>query len=558
MRTSILNIDILCALSYLHFDESCINKDIKSICGYLLNNNGQKLKELIFYNRLYSQNSINNLPLVYTDNKLLNDENSVKEINNIIVFLTYLKNNNSVNDYKLLKITNKSEKFSDSYNDFEKRVTGYKSLLFYSVKFNEYIFVIRGTNGSSQWLDNAKVISKNPTPSEYEAYNDFNETYKAVSKNNDTKFMITGHSKGGLTALMVGALLIKHENYKNVNIHTMYSPYLNYKRIQHLLNDNVDNLMNMVNSIEIDMFDIVSNIFLADNFFDKYKNKVYIVGNYKDNGVQLWQNHKPLNHIVRNGRIVVNNYFDINGNPIRSNENLIFAKIIQKLSNLVIDNNIEIVYPFLIAIMKVSKLIGYNAKKDFYEDDEKLKSDSEKNVVYSVENDEVYFNFEKMKYNRTQAYLTYKLFVSIIRDEILQDLFIELFEDKKIIKDIFKNDIIGSLISKTIVDFIKTFRNIEDSCCVNIELEKFDENLVFEYMTKDLLAIILHEQFNGIFEINHLKSMLKIIKNEINLSYFYQRLFNIIIETFEVRCDCSNKIVDDDIIESVKNVFIVK
>ncbi len=71
LRTKILHLDLLCSFSYIPLDNYCLNKTLGEICEYLIKDNSRKLQELIYYNRLYSRNLNENLPIIFNDDKNL-------------------------------------------------------------------------------------------------------------------------------------------------------------------------------------------------------------------------------------------------------------------------------------------------------------------------------------------------------------------------------------------------------------------------------------------------------------------------------------------------------
>ncbi len=567
MRTSILYLDILNTLSYLPLNRSFEGKTLNEISTYLVANKGKRLKELIFYNRLFSEVESENIESVYNKKFKLNyptfeNGESRKNFKSLITFLKFIQKDTNISEYKLIRIVDNSEKYKDSYDSFVDRKNGHRSICFYSQRLEEYIFVNRGTNGCSQWFDNAKVIYKDKTPIEQYAFKDFLSFYQNVRKRDNTNFVLTGHSKGGLTSLMIGALLFKENIAKNVYIHTMYSPFLNINRIQNLLGHNFDNYMKMVNSIEVNVADLVSNMFLTDELVDKYSDKIFYVGTFSKNGLNLGKNHEPLQRIVRNGKVVVNKNYNFDGTTKTTKESLVLSKLVGRLSKMIADENIEVSNPFIVSTFKKSGLIGKSCPKGFYDDNNELYKDFCENIKTPELFKSLNFSFETLKNDKKQAFFTYKFFISIIIDDKFQDLLIEFFEDDKTINDMIKNEILSFFFSSFLIKFIKVFRKIENKYCLNINYYEFDENKITEYMTKDIITVILHEEFNEFFENKQILKIVKKLKTKIKNESFISNFVYNIFEIFDYKCECENTKNNLDItlekvvFDKVNNIFL--
>ncbi len=561
---NICYLDMLCAFSYFYTDNNCLGKTVGEICHYLLDKNGLKLKELIYYNRLYNQDLEQNIPKLYNKNidieyPTFANNNSKKNEKDVIAFLKFMGNCEGLKDYRLVRVYSDSENFYDKYNSFINRKNGNKTYTFYNKSASEYIYVIRGSNGISQWFDNAKALNKQYSQCEQDIYDDFNKVY--LKSDEKTKFIITGHSKGGLSALMLGVMLFKNGISENIKIHTIYAPLINKNRIYTLLDNDVTKFMNMVNSIEIHVGDIVSNLFLTEDFMKKFSGKIYFVGDY-ENGFDLWKNHEPLNKIIKNGKVIVKNNYDVNGVPKASSEPLYISKIIMRLSQIFCREDIEITNPFIVSIMKKSGLIGVNCKKGFYDNDVELMSDFIKNIKKPILIDEIYFSFETITNSEKQAFLTYNFFISMLEDDDLQELFIELFSDKNLMKKMFDSEVIALFFSTFAIKFIKAFREAEDKISRNLQLEDFKKDDIIAYISNDIIITILHSEFDDFFNNKRYKKLAKKIKNELSENLFYFGFCKVILDVFDIQCEkCTenqNKIreIDNHILSKVRGLFV--
>ncbi len=542
MNTTILMLDILCSLSYITFDKSFVGKTLSEIIDNYSKSEFRKLKEDIYYNRLYSEKIEENTPRLLNKKTVISyptfkDSDGKDNFKTIKTLFSYIYKDENLSNYRVVWLVDNQERFTDKSEDFFDRKSGHKSICFYNDKFDEYIFVIRGTNGSSQWFDNAKIMNKKMSVSEKEAFQDFMQFYRSVEINKNTNIVLTGHSKGGLSALMVGICLFNKNITNNISIHTMYAPFVNKKRIEYLINGEVEKFMELVNSIEINIADFVSNLFIDFEFLEKYVDKVYIVGDFSKNKLDIGKNHEPLNTIVSKDKILVDKYYDNFGRPKKNKNIEVFNKIIEYLSDKAINENIIIVNPFVVAIFKKAGLVRKNY---IYENEKNLLKDFKENVEYTDKT--LNFSFESLKENKEQGFLTYRFFIELISDDVFQDLLIEMFEDEKFLNEILGEEILVHFVSNIFIDLVNIFRKIEDKCCINICFEDFESSKIMEYMTIDIVSILIHEEFGKYINKSKIKKLTKILDKFMKKDSFILKILDAYIEVEKCKCSsCEDK-----------------
>ncbi len=567
MHTSILQLDILCSLSYFPIEKGYVGKTIYEIIESLTHRNNKKLKEVIYYNRLYSEKAEENIPRLLTKNSEISyptfqDSYDKDNLKAILVLFEYIKQDEKLSKYRLVWLTDRQERFTDNPKKFFDRMTGHKSICLYNQEFNEYIFVIRGTNGSSQWFDNAKVVNKKMTASEIEAFEDFMLFYRSIRVTKDTKIILTGHSKGGLSALMVGVCLFNKNITHNICIHTMYAPFINKKRIKYLINGDVDKFMELVNSIEINVADFVSNLFIDRKLLENYVDKVYLVGDFSNNKLKMGENHEPLTNIVSNGEIIIARNYDKMGNPIKLKKFTTFNEIIEYISYRFVMEDIETTNPFIVAIFKKSGLVGKTVRNQIFDNDENLLIDFKENVWDTKK--ELRFSLDSIKTNKEQAFRIYRFIIELISDDVLQDLSIELFKDKAFLDDLFEDEVVVHFVSHFFVDFINVYRKIENKCCINMCYNEFEPEKVLEYLTIDILSTVLDEEFGKYFDKNKLNKLIKILEKFIDDDSLILKILKSIANIEKCKCSCRsghNNVeseVKKEIFILLDNLFIVK
>lgn len=521
MYTNILQLDMLSCLIYLPLNEKMIGKTVFDISDSLSKN----LDEEIFYNRLYSQNLSENVPKPYNKKYLLSysmfkDETNPKNKSDILIFLNLVKNDNILSQFELIYLYDNSEKFTDKYDNFLNRKTGNKIMCVYNKFSDEYIFVIRGTNGDIQWLDNAKTIDEKYTTAENEAYEKIYDFYMSISKYTLKNLVITGHSKGGLTALMVGAKLYSM-GFKRFKVHSLYSPYINNKRISNTIGDNITNITAFMQNVtlEIHVADVVSNLFLSEKIIYNDNKSVYFVGSFDDNSTRLLKNHEPLRRFVKNGVIVRDKWYDERGIPKTSNDEKIFSRIICRLSEITLEEDILISYPFIVALMKKYKLIGAKSKKDFFENEYLMNLDF-KNTIKNTDKS-LKFSFSTIKNDKSSLYSTYLFILKILNDRILSKLLLNFFSNDDILKGLYKNYDIRIIVKKFMTFFISSKINKDNQIFKKISYENFTyQNMLYSFLMS--IHDILSDE-SGLNEINK-KNDVKIVKKHFGNNHFFTNL----------------------------------
>lgn len=132
--------------------------------------------------------------------------------------------------------------------------------------------VIRGTSGDNEWISNFNINNSGNSPTIHEGFSkaetalltDLNSYMKSLNlAKSSTKFLITGHSRGGAVANLLAAYLSK--TAKLANPSDIYGYTFAAPNVAKVENNTYLNIFNAVNPA-----DIVTEIPLADWGYSKY------------------------------------------------------------------------------------------------------------------------------------------------------------------------------------------------------------------------------------------------------------------------------------------------
>lgn len=518
MKTKIMYLDMLSSLIYLPFtigdNNNLLNKKLLYICQYIYDN----LDMLLYYNRQYSNNEKENNPSIYKKDKkikypLFKDGENVKNKDDILTFLKLIINDDTINQFKLIYLNDSSNLFNDKITTFVNCKSGNKVMGLYNKIDNEYIFVIRGTSSDIQWLDNARLLSKNITPVEKDAFDDFLKFYDQVNKYKLNDIIITGHSKGGATSYVIGTIINNMGLGKKIHIHALYGPFLNTNKINNLVLKDFDLYMKMIKLSESHVSDLVGGIFLDEKFFNNYINNFMLVGEFQENGKDFLKSHEPLKRFVKNCVIVKDKWYNDYGIPKQSNSDNSFLKLIFSISRLFVNENTDITYPFIVIIMKKTGIIGNNSIKGLFDDDILLLEDYEKTFGKKSQLVKTSYSLNGLKQNKEQLYLTYVFLLTIINDDRLNEDIILFFSHKENVKTIIKHSQCANIISTLGLTFFKTKKEVESEVFNKISYDDFTIDAMKDNFYKSIIIILKDDAFKSHFSNENSKKNLKKIKN---------------------------------------------
>ncbi len=371
------------------------------------------LDKNLLENRLYSEDVIdelmNSLGKIKYPTFQHGYENKHKE--DWKKFLEEMRKDEVLCSYEIFHLTDRSETYRDIFINYDKKNSGYKAMGIYNKTKNDFIYIIRGTNGDLQWLDNCKSISSFITKVENEGLEDFNNCYKKISSFAPT-ITFTGHSKGGLTAMVISE---KIELKSKVS--TLFAPFINTKFLESLLEiktgelweskERLNKFMDKFYPIEIHVADIVGSLFLEKELLSLYKNKFVFVGDFDSNGWNFLKNHEPIPQVQRH------NYDEV-GNPNKATDPEDFILFMVTLNKEVLKNENKVVYPLLIATFKEMGILGNHSPQGFYDNNLLLRKSYEEQ--FREQSGAMEFSFDTMKNNMVQweksCQLIYDIFVS--------------------------------------------------------------------------------------------------------------------------------------------------
>ncbi len=423
-RLTKFQLNQLATFIYLKFDY--VNESLGSLIEKLLLDDCQLMDKNLLDNRLYSDNILDNIYNALDKVNYPTFKNGYdiecKELWKD--FLINISEDKVLCSYEIIHLTDRSETFEDEFLDYNKKNSGYKAMGLYNKNNNDLIYVIRGTNGDLQWLDNCKAISEYLTAVEKESVKDYRVCYKKVEAYKP-KITFTGHSKGGLTSMILGKII-----KDDVKISTLYAPFINKRLLENLLKvpsgklweskDKLDSYMDLFYPIEIHIADIVGGLFLDQDILNNYFDKFVFVGEFDLNGWDFLKNHEPIPQVNKKN-------YDINGNPIKSKDPIDFIIFILSINKEVLVHSDKIVYPLLISIFKEIKLLGNNSPKGFYDNNILLRESYCKQFCDNA--DLMEFSFDTMKNNVIQWRGTCQLIYDIFTNREIFICLFDLFED---------------------------------------------------------------------------------------------------------------------------------